>query len=116
IATIPEAAVAALESFSEGTVIQIVGGYDRHLDMRAMCEALSVRAKAVLTIGAMGPVLAELVRSAKPQAAVRECGDLAGAMRVAREMARQGDVVLLSTGCASYDQFVNFEERGDTFT
>jgi UDP-N-acetylmuramoylalanine--D-glutamate ligase len=115
IATIPEAAVAALESFPAGKVIQIVGGYDKHLDMRAMCEALAQRAKAVLTIGALGPGIASMIRSAGPQAVVRECGDLASAVRAAREVAREGDVVLLSTGCASYDQFANFEERGDMF-
>jgi UDP-N-acetylmuramoylalanine--D-glutamate ligase len=116
IATIPEAAVAALESFPEGKVIQIVGGYDKHLDMRPMCQALANRAKAILMIGVLGPAIAQCVRSAKPQASVRECGDLAIAMSAARELARDGDIVLLSTGCASYDQFVNFEERGDRFT
>ena len=116
IATIPEAAVAALESFPVGKVIQIVGGYDKHLDMRPMCEALASRAKATLTIGTLGPAIAQLVRSARTQAAIRECGDLAAAMGAARELAGEGDIVLLSTGCASYDQFVNFEERGDRFT
>jgi UDP-N-acetylmuramoylalanine--D-glutamate ligase len=116
IATIPEAAIAALESFPEGKVIQIVGGYDKHLDMRAMCDALAARAKAVLTIGALGPAIAAMVRNAEPQATVQECGDLSTAMHAARELASSGDIVLLSTGCASYDQFVNFEQRGDLFT
>lgn len=116
IATIPEAAIAALESFPQKKVIQIVGGYDKHLDMRAMCEALAAGAKAVLTIGALGPAIAAMVRSAKPPGNVRECGDLPTAMHAAREIALAGDIVLLSTGCASYDQFVNFEQRGDAFT
>jgi UDP-N-acetylmuramoylalanine--D-glutamate ligase len=118
IATIPEAAIAALESFPPQRVIQIVGGYDKHLDMGAMCQSLADRASAVLTIGATGPVIAAAIR-AKARgntAVVRECVNVETAITVAREIARDGDVVLLSTGCASYDQFVNFEERGDVFT
>jgi UDP-N-acetylmuramoylalanine--D-glutamate ligase len=116
IATIPEAAIAACEAFPPGRVIQIVGGYDKHLDMTAMCEALARRCKAVLTIGQLGPQLAKQFRAAPVRAAeVRECGTLDSAVAVARQLATGGDVVLLSTGCASYDQFVNFESRGDAF-
>ena len=117
IATIPEAAVAALDSFPAKRVIQIVGGYDKGLPMTAMCNALLERAKAVLCIGATGNRLAEMMsESPLPgSAAVYQCGDLATAVGMARRLATSGDVVLLSTGCASYDQFVNFEERGLAF-
>ena len=116
IATIPEAAVAANRAFPTGTVIQIVGGYDKHLDMRAMCRTLARNCKAVLTIGALGPALAAQMREASDRrAAIHECGDLWTAVSTARHIASAGDVVLLSTGCASYDQFDNFEARGDAF-
>ena len=115
IATIPEAAIAALDSFPPKRVVQIVGGYDKHLPMDAMCAALSERAKAVLTIGALGPTLAKKTRAMGGPATVQECADLETAVHAAREIARPGDVVLLSTGCASYDQFTNFEQRGDRF-
>lgn len=117
IATIPEAAIAACEAFPEGTVIQIVGGYDKHLDMSAMCETLARRCKAVLTVGALGHALTERIRQTSGRRAeIHECGDLSSAVALARQLASAGDVVLLSTGCASYDQFVNFEARGDEFT
>jgi len=114
IATIPDSAILGLGSFPPGTVIQIIGGADKHLDMTPLATALAERAKAVLTIGKLGPTLAEQSRAAGLKA-VHECGDLAAALRRARELATSGDVILLSPGCASYDQFTNFEQRGDTF-
>ena len=117
IATVPEAAVAALESFPPKRVIQVVGGFDKGLPLVAMCNALVERAKAVLCIGATGKKLTEMMSgSPYPNAAsVYDCGDLPTAMTIARQIAAPGDVVLLSPGCASYDQFVNFEKRGETF-
>lgn len=117
IATIPEAAVAALESFPSKTVLQIIGGYDKGLGVKPMCNALIERAKAVLCIGATGAKLAEMMsRSGSLSgAAVYQCGDLETAVSVARKNASPGDVVLMSPGFASYDQFVNFEERGEMF-
>ena len=50
-----------------------------------------------------------------PGVALRDCGDLAHAVAAARAAARPGDVVLLSPACASYDQFENFEARGEAF-
>jgi UDP-N-acetylmuramoylalanine--D-glutamate ligase len=117
IATIPDAAVAALESFPPHKVIQIVGGYDKGLPLTGMCNALVERAKAVLCIGVTGKKVVETVGQSGLTGAAQfyDCGDLRTAMKLAKSMAASGDVVLLSTGCASYDQFVNFEERGETF-
>lgn len=110
IATIPEAAAAACEAFATGRVIQIAGGSDKGLPLEAMAGTLAARCKAVLCIGAMGPAVAQLVG----EKAIN-CGDLATAVAKARELAAEGDIVLLSPGFASYDQFKNFEERGEAF-
>jgi UDP-N-acetylmuramoylalanine--D-glutamate ligase len=118
IATIPEAAVAALDAFPPRRVIQIVGGKGKGLPLTAMCNSLVERAKAALCIGATGHQLAELMaKSPTHQSAanVYECGDLHTALKIAKQIAVPGDVVLLSPGCASFDQFINFEDRGDTF-
>lgn len=115
IATIPEAAVVALESFEAGRVLQIVGGSDKHLDMTPLCRALADRARVTLTIGQTGPALAAKVREMNPQATVIEAGDLPTAAAHARQLATPGDVILLSPGCASYGQFTNFQERGEMF-
>ncbi len=117
IATIPEAAIVAMRAYPKGTVIQIIGGDDKKLDMRAMCQALARECKAVLTIGLLGPQLAAMIRVVSDrQAQLIECETLERAANEARKIAKPGDVILLSTGCASYDQFHNFEERGEEFS
>jgi UDP-N-acetylmuramoylalanine--D-glutamate ligase len=117
IATIPEAAIAALDSFPPRSVLQIVGGSDKGLPFTALAAALCERAKAVLCIGTTGPTIAALIADSPTHACapVYQCGDVATAVTMAIKLATRGDVVLLSTGCASYDQFANFEQRGETF-
>ena len=110
IATVPAAAVAALESFDAGTVWQVVGGSDKGLDLTPMVDALRARARGVLCVGALGPSIASRVG---PKAV--DCGTIAEAVAEARRRAAEGDVVLLSPGCASYDQFAHFQERGEAF-
>ena len=110
IATIPAAAAAACEAFPAGVVIQIVGGSDKGLPLEEMAKTLADRCKAVLCVGDMGPAVAALVGG---KATV--CGDLPTAVARAAELAAEGDVVLLSPGFASYDQFANFEKRGELF-
>ncbi len=107
IATTPTAVQRALESFSEPVVL-IAGGQDKGLSWGPLIEA-GRRAKAVVAFGETGPRLAALL----PQTHLRD--DLAGAVRQARRLARPGDVVLLSPGFASYDQFSGFDERGELF-
>jgi UDP-N-acetylmuramoylalanine--D-glutamate ligase len=117
IATVAEAAIAALKSFPSKTVIQIVGGYDKGLPVSELCAQLTERAKAVLCIGATGEAIYRLLSAAHSQgsAAIYQCGDLETAVDTAAKIAVAGDVVLLSPAFASYDQFINFEERGDRF-
>ena len=116
IATIPMAAAAALRAFPPGKVIQIVGGHDKGLPYEPMCDAIAHQAKAALCIGEMANAIAKLTRDRHPNyPAVYECGDIATAMRQAKQLATSGDIVLLATGCSSYDQFINFEQRGQAF-
>jgi UDP-N-acetylmuramoylalanine--D-glutamate ligase len=117
IATIPEAAIAALDSFPRRTVLQIVGGSDKGLPFTALAAALCERAKATLCIGATGEKIMSLIGNSLTHgcSAVYNCGDLKTAMKMAKSIAGAGDVVLLSPGCASYDQFDNFEQRGNEF-
>jgi UDP-N-acetylmuramoylalanine--D-glutamate ligase len=109
IATVPEAAIIACDAFAPGTVIQIIGGSPKDVSWDAMCVHLSQHCKRVLTIGQVG---AELACKCANGEYVQT---LENAMIRAREIAREGDVVLLSPGTASYDQFPNFEFRGRRF-
>jgi UDP-N-acetylmuramoylalanine--D-glutamate ligase len=119
IATIPEAAIAALESFPPKRVIHVVGGsLKKDPPIVDLCAALRERAKAVLCIGESGPkIAATLAETTIGQTVpVYTCGDLPTAVKEAMAIATSGDVVLMSPGYASYDQFVNFEQRGEIFS
>jgi UDP-N-acetylmuramoylalanine--D-glutamate ligase len=116
IATNPDAAIAALRSYPAGHVIQIVGGSGKkHLPMADLAASLASRAKAVLCIGETAEEIAAAVEVGGG-ASVHRCGDVVQAIRTAGELAEPGDFVLLSPGFPSYDQFVNYQARGDLFT
>jgi UDP-N-acetylmuramoylalanine--D-glutamate ligase len=117
IATIPEAAVAALAAFPPRKVIQIVGGSNKKkLPFDGLCAALIERAKAALCVGETGGQIEQMLTSGgETLMPVYRCSDLAAALKIAKTIAVEGDIVLLSTGCASYDQFTNFQERGHQF-
>ena len=106
-ATSPEAVVAALECF-EQPVVLIVGGQERGNSWQPVSALRAERIKHALCIGETGRALADaLTGVAVPT--------LAEAVAEARRLAEPSDVVLLAPGCPSYDQFVNYEARGEAF-
>ena len=110
-ATNVDSVLVALRAFSRD-VLLIAGGKGKGAPYAPMVEEGRGKVKAVLTIGQDAELLARAYEGA---ATVYPCGTLAEAVRRARELAVSGDTVLLSPACASYDQFQNFEHRGDTF-
>lgn len=112
-ATNPAAVAAALESF-ERPVVLILGGSKKETEFAEVLPHLS-RCRAVVCQGAAGPGIAEYLRGAAMGRLVYLAGDLGEAVKVAREKARSGDVVLLSPGCASFDQYSGYGERGEAF-
>ena len=95
-----------------GPLILIAGGRPKEGDYGVLAGAVGRRARTVLVIGEA----AEMLRQAWSGAAtVETCPDLERAVARASSLARPGDAVLLSPGCASFDQYSNFEERGDHF-
>ena len=110
-ATNVDATLKALAAFHGGLWV-ILGGKDKNSDFRPLAEPLSKRARAVLLIGAAAPKIAEQLRGSVELIA---CGTIAAAVEVAHARARPGDTVLLAPACASFDQFENFEHRGQVF-
>ena len=95
-----------------GNVHIIMGGRGKGAPYAPLRELMRGRVKTIFTIGED----ADAIRSELAGVAeIEPCGVLAAAVLRARERARRGDVVLLSPACASYDQFENFEDRGDQF-
>ncbi len=135
--TTPEAARLALESFDPGTLHAILGGYDKGSDLSEVARFASRHCKAIYTIGETGKAIAQAAiaecgwdgvhfksRDAKLNhwiaetthvSIVKRCTTLDKALTAIREHVKPGEVVLLSPGCASWDQFENYEQRGRRF-
>lgn len=116
-ATTPEASEKAFTSF-EQPIVGIVGGYDKKIDLGGFGQLLAERTKAVVCIGQVKDLLVkEITSRAKVpgQPVVKTAGDFPSAVKLARDLACPGDVVVLSPGCASYDMFSNYEQRGEVF-
>ena len=108
------AAVAAALSGIDGPVVLILGGSEKETDFSEVLSHLG-RCRAAICQGEAGPRLARFLEEAGVAADVLLLPDLRSAVEKARATARPGDVVLLSPGCASFDQFSGYAERGEAF-
>lgn len=138
--TTPDAAMMALQSFPAGRLHVILGGYDKGSDLRPLAKYAAEHCHAIYTIGQTGDSIAhDAVNEAmvigmmnekgtprpntcggvsgwaNPPAEVVRSGTLDQALLDMVTRVRRGDIVLLSPGCASWGQFVNFEARGSAF-
>jgi UDP-N-acetylmuramoylalanine--D-glutamate ligase len=91
----------------------ILGGQGKSQDFSPLREPVARGCRAVYLIGEDAPLIAEVLRDASVP--VHDCGELERAVAQASASARAGEVVLLSPGCASFDQFADFEARGARF-
>ena len=116
ISTTPQATVQALASLHGESVIVLVGGHERGLDWAPLVEHV-VRhpPKAIITMGANGPRIASVLRDSIATCPMYETATLAAAVICARHLAAVGDVILLSPGAPSFDQFKDYAERGRSF-
>ena len=108
-ATNPTSTAPALAAF--GAIHWILGGQAKTDDLDA-CRPGFGHVKRAYTIGEAAPLFARLLKGEMP---VEESGTLARAVASAAAQAQPGDTVLLSPACASFDQFRDYEDRGDQF-
>lgn len=103
--------VRALDTFSQ-PVILLLGGRDKNGDFDTLRPLLAKKAKKVILFGEARDRIEELIGSGVPS---EKKQTLREAVERAYENAEAGDVVLLSPGCASFDEFKNYKERGNFF-
>ena len=111
IATSPDRTRTALMAYDKPIVL-IAGGYDKGIAYDDLGVAIAEKVAHLIVMGETGDAIAAI---AKGKTNIHRAKNLEEAMDCATGLAQSGDVVLLSPASASYDQFRNFEERGERF-
>ncbi len=113
--SVPIAAVSAIRAVPEPKVM-IVGGFDKGNDLSAIAEGIAANnVKHVVSIGATGSTIAKQLEELGYNRVKQVEGTMKQIVHAAWELAEDGDAVLLAPGCASFDMFKNFEDRGNQF-
>jgi len=108
-ATSPHAVSVALNSFEN--IVLIAGGKNKGLDLSALAEQPS-RMRAVVAIGDASD---EVAHAFTGVCEIKRATSMQEAVNMADSIAQDGDVVLLSPGCTSYDWYANYGQRGEDF-
>jgi len=111
-ATNVDAVRRALEAFGEQPVVLIMGGRDKGGDFKGLDSAIRRRVKHLVTVGEAAQSIFDALSGGAP---ATRAASLAEGLAAAVAGAAPGDVVLLSPGCASFDEFDSYAQRGDTF-
>jgi UDP-N-acetylmuramoylalanine--D-glutamate ligase len=109
-ATTPASVLAAVRAF--GSVVLIAGGRNKGLDLSVLADAVPP-VRAVVAIGEAAGEVAEAFAGRVP---VRPASSMEEAVESARQLARPGDAVVLSPGCASFDWYGSYAQRGEHFS
>ncbi|MDR0822352.1 MAG: UDP-N-acetylmuramoyl-L-alanine--D-glutamate ligase [Endomicrobium sp.] len=102
---------AALESF-QNNIVLILGGLDKGFSYTPIKKLIQQKVKALLLIGSAANKIKKDLKGSSP---IYDCFNIKKALQKAKAISESGDTVLFSPACASFDQFKNFEERGDIF-
>lgn len=112
-ATNVDSTLVALRAFpARGKLLLILGGLDKGLPYAPLRHEIERKVRAILTIGSAAERIARELAGSAP---IVPCGTLEQAVDAGLRAGRMGDVLLLSPACASFDQFKDFEHRGETF-
>lgn len=121
IATSPERLLAALHSFSE-PIILLAGGRDKNLPWDEAARLIHHKVREIILFGEATELIVKAVEKARQEVSstvkgvtLHRCANLAEAVSLAAQLTKPGEVVLLSPGCASYDAYRNYMERGNHF-
>jgi len=101
----------ALESFP-GPVVLLMGGRYKGGDFGILAELVREKVKMLIVFGEAGREIDSIIGGITR---TEIAGNLKKAVNMARDNSSSGDIVLLSPGCSSFDEFKNYEERGDVF-
>lgn len=113
IAVNPHATIMAVRSFPKNSVILLAGGYEREQDFTELATVLiEQQVKQVIALPTTGERLVQTLQGKVPSS---NAANIETAVAMAQELAKAGDVVLLSPASASYNSFNNYEERGRAF-
>lgn len=113
--TTPETAIVAIQAFAQPKVI-ILGGSDKGASFDELAKAVkNSNIRSVVLIGQMAPKIKQALDKIGYQKIIEGGKTMPEIVAVAKSQAQPGDVVLLSTACASFDMFQNYEDRGEQF-
>jgi UDP-N-acetylmuramoylalanine--D-glutamate ligase len=106
--------LVALDAFADASAVHLIlGGQAKHQDFAPLRGAVQRNCRAVYLIGQDAPAIAKALKDVGVP--LNDCGDLTRAVAAAAQAGAPGEVVLLSPACASFDQFADFEARGELF-
>lgn len=118
IATSPTRTIAGLNAFNQKLIV-IAGGYDKKIPYEPLAQSVNEKVKILILLGATAPKIEKAVTEYAgynpDELQIVHVDTLEEAVAKARELAVEGDVVTLSPASASFDLYLNFEQRGHHF-
>lgn len=117
IASTPARTTAGLVSFGDKKVILIAGGYDKKIPFDEFGAVVNDRVEKLVLVGVTSDKIKKAVEEAENfnNLPIYQCETFEEAVNCAKDVAKDGDIVILSPACASFDLFKNFEVRGNKF-
>lgn len=113
--TTPEAAIVAIKAFKEPKIV-ILGGSSKGASYEQLAKTVAKEnIKNVIIIGETGPAIANALFEQGYTNIIEGARSMPEIVQQAHQLAQKGDVILLSTACASFDMFKNYEHRGEEF-
>lgn len=114
ISTTPGKAIAALTSFDK-KIILIAGGSDKNLDYTPLGKYIVKASKYLILLGATSKKIKEAVLKVDKNFKIKEVSNLKEAIYYSKEIAKEGDIVVMSPASASFDMYKNYKQRGKEF-